>query len=112
MELIDIVEKRLESHYPEVDQHLKDNDFTVSAAFSPLFITLYIYQIEHFYAMRIFEMFILDGEEALLRVLYRMLDLKKDKICEMKEVALIMYLRTDIINECIAEHGIANLLDA
>jgi hypothetical protein len=62
--------------------------------------------------MRIFEMFILDGEEALLRVLYRMLDLKKEKICTKKEVELIIYLRTAIIEECIAEHGIANLLDA
>ena len=74
------MEKKLEKDYNEVFEHLKDNDFTVSAAFSPLFITLYIYKIEHFYAMRIFEMFILDGEEALLRVLYRMLDLKKDNI--------------------------------
>ena len=57
-------------------------------------------------------MFILDGEEALLRVLYRMLDLKKEKICSKKEVELIMYLRTAIIEECIAEHGIANLLDS
>lgn len=111
MQLIDIVEKRLETHYPAVSTHLKQNDFTVSAAFSPLFITLYIYQIDHYYAMRIFEMFILDGEEALLRVLYRMLDLKQEKICAMKEVQLIMFLRTDIINECIEEHGIANLLD-
>ena len=62
--------------------------------------------------MRIFEMFILDGEEALLRVLYRMLDLKQEKICKLKEVELIMYLRTDIINECINENGIANLLDS
>jgi hypothetical protein len=61
--------------------------------------------------MRIFEMFILDGEQALLRVLYRMLDLKGDKICSLKEVELMIFLRTDIINECIAEHGIASLLD-
>jgi hypothetical protein len=51
--------------------------------------------------MRIFEHFILDGEQALLRVLYKMLDLKKDRILKMEEIELIMYLRTDIINECI-----------
>jgi hypothetical protein len=111
MQLIDIVEKRLESDYPQVKKHLEENDFTVSAAFSPLFITLYIYQIEHYFAMRIFEMFILDGEDALLRVLFRMLHLKHEKICELREVELIIYLRTDIIEECIREHGIANLLD-
>ena len=61
-------------------QHLTENDFSVGAAFSPLFITLYIYEIEHDYAMRIFESFILDGEQALLRVLYKMIELKQNKI--------------------------------
>jgi len=76
MSLIEFVEQKLEAEYPKLSQHLIDQDFTVSAAFSPLFITLYIYQIDHIYAMRIFEVFILDGEEALLRVLFKMLDLK------------------------------------
>ena len=76
MELIDEVEQKLIEDYPDVEKHLRECDFTVGAAFSPIFITLYIYQIDHEYAMRIFEMFILDGEQALLRVLYRMLDLK------------------------------------
>ena len=111
MELIDEVEQKLIVDYPDVDKHLRDSDFTVGAAFSPIFITLYIYQIDHAYAMRIFEMFILDGEQALLRVLYRMLDLKGKKLCTLEEVELMMYLRTDIINECIQEHGIASILD-
>lgn len=76
MSLIEFVETKLEKEYPLLSEHLIEQDFTVSAAFSPLFITLYIYQIEHTHAMRIFESFILDGEEALLRVLFRMLDLK------------------------------------
>ena len=111
MELIDVVEQKLITDYPQVEKHLKECDFTIGAAFSPIFITLYIYQIEHQYAMRIFEMFILDGENSLLRVLYRMLDLKGEKICQLREVELMIFLRTDIINECIAEHGIASLLD-
>ena len=110
MEIMDKLERKLETDYPEVNKHLNDSDFTASAAFSPLFITLYIYQIDHTYAMRIFETFLLDGETALLRVLYRMLDMKGYKICKLIEMDLIMYLRTDIINECIEENGIASLL--
>lgn len=66
----------MKKDFSKVHQHLIDNDFTVGAAFSPLFITLYIYQIDHDYAMRIFESFILDGEQALLRVLYKMIEMK------------------------------------
>lgn len=59
--------------------------------------------------MRIFEYFILDGDAALMNILWRILDLKGDRICELIEMELIQYLRTDIINECIEEHGINNL---
>lgn len=75
-ELLDRVEAKMKKDFTKVHQHLIDNDFTVGAAFSPLFITLYIYQIDHDYAMRIFESFILDGEQALLRVLYKMIEMK------------------------------------
>jgi len=61
--------------------------------------------------MRIFESFILDGEQALLRVLYRMIEMKQEKILQMEEIELIMYLRTNIIDECIEEAGIESLLE-
>lgn len=61
--------------------------------------------------MRIFESFILDGEQALLRVLYRMIEMKQKQILLKEEYELITYLRTDIINECIADDGIEALLD-
>ena len=61
--------------------------------------------------MRIFESFILDGEQALLRVLYKMIELKQNKILQMEEIELILYLRTNIMNECIMEYGIETLMD-
>lgn len=61
--------------------------------------------------MRIFESFMLDGEEALLRILYKMLEKRQHKILDMEDMELITYLRTDIINECIKEEGIEALLE-
>jgi len=61
-ELLNLVESQLAEKQPAVLEHLLNNDFSVGAAFSPLFITLYIYQIEHDAAMRIMEFFILDSE--------------------------------------------------
>lgn len=51
--------------------------------------------------MRIFEFFILEGEKALLNILYRMLDLRGEKLITLVEIELMQYLRTDMINECI-----------
>ena len=42
-------------------------------------------------------------------ILFRLLDKQADKICEMKEVRLMLYLRTDFIVETIKEDGIENL---
>ena len=111
MEIIETVEQKLLLDYPQLAAHLEEQCFTVGAAFSPLFITLYIYQIEHQYAMRIFEFFLLDGEKGLLNVLYRMLDFKCDKICSLTEMQLMVYLRTDVIMECIQENGISALFE-
>lgn len=89
MEIIETLNENLQSDFPHISQHLDDEDFTIGAAFSPLFITLYIYQIEHANSMRIFEYFILDGEQALMNILWRILELKGDKICELYEMELI-----------------------
>ena len=43
MELIATVETKIRTDFPALAEHLDDNDFTIGAAFSPLFITLYIY---------------------------------------------------------------------
>jgi len=51
--------------------------------------------------MRIFEAFILEGEQSLLRLLFKMLDLKGKKLCELFEMDLNMYLKSDMMNECI-----------
>ena len=111
MEIIEDLDEKLKEDFPHISKHLDEQDFTIGAAFSPLFITLYIYQIEHKYSMRIFEYFILDGDKALMSILWRILQLQGDKICELVEMELIQYLRTDIINDCIEKHGINSLFE-
>lgn len=89
LEIIDALDSKLRQDFPHISQHLDDQDFTIGAAFSPLFITLYIYQIDHLNAMRIFEYFILDGEQALMNILWRILELKGHCICDLVEMELI-----------------------
>lgn len=43
MDLLDEVDNKMKSDYPELRDHLENNGLTTAAAFSPLFITLYIY---------------------------------------------------------------------
>lgn len=78
----------------------------MEVAFSPIFITLFIYQIPLAISTRIFEFFLIEGEVVLVRVLFKMLDHKRKKILRLKEYELLNYIRTTMVVECIEELSI------
>ena len=80
LNLLDLVKERMAKEDPQMLRHLEKEDFSMVAAFSPVFITLYIYQIPVEYSKRIFEYFIFEGETALMKVLFKMLSLKRKDI--------------------------------
>ena len=100
-----MIQERLEKEDPALLNHLLKCDLMMEAAFSPLFITLYIYKVPLEYSTRIFEAFIIDGELALMKILFSMLEYKRDKIMTLCD-DLLEYLRTNIIIECIKELSI------
>ena len=81
-------------------QHLEDNSLVIEGTFSPHFMTLYVYLTPIEIATRLFELFILDGEMALVRILLRMIELKQKKILAKEDVALQKYMLTEMIIEC------------
>ena len=60
---------------------------------------------------RLFEIFILDGEIKLIKVLLRMLELKKEEILARDDTELQRYILSDIITECIKDYPMAVLAD-
>jgi hypothetical protein len=67
----------LKKKYPKVLKHIKDEaDFDLTAIFSSIFITLFVYDVPHYVATRIFELFLLEGEAILLKLLFKMIKLK------------------------------------
>jgi len=60
-------------------RHLENEDISMVAAFSPISF-LYAYMIPVNLATRIFEYFLFEGETALMKVLFRMLEHKRKKI--------------------------------
>lgn len=83
----------------------------MAAAFSPVFLTLFIYHIPLPVGTRILELFMIEGESALIRLLMKMLDLKRTKVLHLLEQQLLDYLRSDIVLECIDEVSLDKLLD-
>lgn len=88
---------------PKVLKHLTQTiNIGIAAAFSSLFITLFVYDLPPTQAMRIFEVFMLDGETLLVKFIVRMIKLKEKKILAMNEtVDLLKFIRSEMISECL-----------
>ena len=85
MSLLQVVRQKLQKEDPQLLDHLESEDLSMAAAFSPVFITLFIYCTPLDIATRIFEYFLLDGERSLLKFLFRMLYYKREKILSLSE---------------------------
>ena len=111
MSLLELLRDRMFRHQSDILQHIESQDLSLAAAFSPVFLTLFIYHIPLPVGTRILELFMIEGEAALIRLLMKMLDIKRFKIMHLYEQALLDYLKTDIVLECIDEVSLDKLLD-
>lgn len=59
---------------------MEDNCLMIEGTFSAFFMTLYVYRTPIEIATRLFEMFILDGDVALIKVILRSIGHRKRKI--------------------------------
>ena len=92
-------------------EHLIENFMEIETTFTPHFMTLFVYLTPLEIATRLFEIFILDGEQSLIKVILRMIDLKKDEIMRREDQELQRYILSDMIQECVEEFSIGHLLD-
>ena len=68
----------------------------MAASFSSQLITLFIYDNDFDAAMRVFELFLLDGEQVLVDLLAGMILHKKHIILSLEDLDLMNYLRKEM----------------
>lgn len=83
-----LLEERLEQACPELVSHLRDSGMELQATFTPHFMTLFVYLTPIEIATRLFEIFILDGDMAIIRVILRMIELKLGEIMKRQDTEL------------------------
>lgn len=81
--LLGLIEGKIHKEFPALLTHFKQNMINMAAAFSPLFISLYVYQIPLDIATRVFELFIVEGETILIKILFKMLSHKQQKLLSL-----------------------------
>jgi hypothetical protein len=77
------LKERMSMEFPRILRHLQDNCLEVTGTFSPLFMTLFVYMTPLDVASRLFDLFLIDGEHVLLRVILRMIEINQRKILKM-----------------------------
>eukprot|EP00354_Favella_ehrenbergii_P002165 CAMPEP_0170477520 /NCGR_PEP_ID=MMETSP0123-20130129/18770_1 /TAXON_ID=182087 /ORGANISM="Favella ehrenbergii, Strain Fehren 1" /LENGTH=181 /DNA_ID=CAMNT_0010749311 /DNA_START=933 /DNA_END=1475 /DNA_ORIENTATION=- len=100
-ELTRFLEHRLEQEYPQVLAHMENNGLVVEGTFSPHFMTLFVYLTPVEIATRLFEVFILDGDLAIVRLLLRMIELKQSELLRRQDVELQRYVLSGMIEDCV-----------
>ena len=78
--LIDLFISKLEMYLPKVYNHLRVLEVDISGLFSHVFLSIFIYCTPLSLAVRIFDLFMLEKENALISVAINMLRIMKEKI--------------------------------
>lgn len=74
--LLALLGERMEMEFPRILKHLSENFLEITGTFSPLFMTLFVYMTPFDVATKLFELFLVDGELVLIRVILKMIELK------------------------------------
>mmetsp|Transcript_41283 Transcript_41283/g.54267 ORF Transcript_41283/g.54267 Transcript_41283/m.54267 type:complete len:106 (-) Transcript_41283:73-390(-) len=82
----------------------------MAACFSSQLITLFIYGNQFGAAAKIFELFLLDGEQVLVDMLAGMMQHRKQTILQLEELELMNYLQKEMAQECLSQMSIRELL--
>ena len=108
--IIFVMEKYIKKHYPDLHRHFKEQDIQLLACFTQYFITLFLYDTPIHIGIKIFDLFLLEGERVLFKLLYRMLGIKMNIILNLESQELYIYLRKRLVKECFEEFNLSTLL--
>ena len=110
-QLLAVLKDRMQAEFPRILNHLNQNFLEIVGTFSPLFMTLFVYMTPLDVASKLFELFLIDGEHVLIRLILRMIELKQRKILAMADVDLQAYMLCGMVSECTKAYTLDTLLE-
>eukprot|EP00826_Nyctotherus_ovalis_P045486 TRINITY_DN5040_c0_g2_i1.p1 TRINITY_DN5040_c0_g2~~TRINITY_DN5040_c0_g2_i1.p1 ORF type:complete len:347 (-),score=95.85 TRINITY_DN5040_c0_g2_i1:371-1411(-) len=110
IECVKTLEKRIESELPVVHAHFEENDVNMCGLFSHFFITTFLYSVPFTFGVRVFELFLIEGEKAIMECIINMLRMMKEQILSRKCDTLHEYIKTEMATEFFARPDAIALL--
>eukprot|EP00826_Nyctotherus_ovalis_P002371 TRINITY_DN10469_c0_g1_i2.p1 TRINITY_DN10469_c0_g1~~TRINITY_DN10469_c0_g1_i2.p1 ORF type:complete len:343 (+),score=57.76 TRINITY_DN10469_c0_g1_i2:184-1212(+) len=104
VELINTLHTSIKERLPELYTHLSQHDVNPFSVFSHLFLTTFLHATPFSFGVRIFELFLIAGEEVLVECAMGIMAAMKGEI--MGRTADVHgYLKKEMIGECYAKYG-------
>ena len=96
---------------PKLSEHLDKNGVYFEGLFSPLFLTVFISNAPLELAVRIFDLFMIDGENSLMDCVLNIVELMQTNIMQLTHEAIHLYIKSDIIKECYEKFNFATIVN-
>lgn len=87
--LIDELTLRLKKRVPAVYEHFRKQDVSMVGLFSHIFLTAFVYKAPLEFSVRMFDLFLLDKEEALISCVVKIMNLMQERILEHQSLVLV-----------------------
>ncbi|CAG9317093.1 unnamed protein product [Blepharisma stoltei] len=110
--MIKNTEKSIKYRFPEILEHIEENELTLVSCFAQYMVTIFLYDTPLDISVRIMDLFLLEGEKLMHRLLSKMLELKREKILELNSEELYQFLRRRMVKECFEEYHLGTLFTA
>lgn len=113
--MLDTLSRDIFLQLPEVAEHMLREDVGLATAFTQSLLTICSCDLPFDLAVRVMDLFIIEGEKVLLGLILSTLRIKRTKLMQLRaEVSamqeLFAYLRTGLLVECHRELGAITLL--
>jgi hypothetical protein len=94
---MDSFNHQVKRRFFELFAHFNAQDVELTSCFSQYFLTIFLYDTSTQIGLRIFDLFLFEGEKVLFDLLFKILALKKEKLLELQSQDLFYYLRKRIV---------------
>jgi len=107
---LELIKKRLYDVYLRFKELNIIDAGEFNGIFTHYFMTIFCGYVPVEYANRILDMFWIYEEKIIFEALIHLLRLKKDKIIKMSWEDLMVYLKSDLVKDCMRDYGLEKSL--
>eukprot|EP00826_Nyctotherus_ovalis_P022399 TRINITY_DN17385_c0_g1_i1.p1 TRINITY_DN17385_c0_g1~~TRINITY_DN17385_c0_g1_i1.p1 ORF type:complete len:134 (-),score=15.12 TRINITY_DN17385_c0_g1_i1:76-477(-) len=109
LSLVAALKRKVEERLPKLYSHFEKNGIYFEGLFSPIFMTVFMSCAPLGLAVRIFDLFLVNGEQALTECALNILELMQAEVTKLKQEAVYVYVKGDMIAECYEKFNFATV---